>query len=119
MLRSKLRNLFLKTKTRVSKMKYDKQRKVCVSIIRNAERSYYENLDLKDITNSKKVWATVKPLFSNKIKSTEYVKLEENGKILSNDQEIEEIFNESFVNIVPNFSINTNPRNSDKILWEF
>ena len=34
-------------------------------------RSYYENLDLKDITDSKKFWATAKPIFSDKIKSTE------------------------------------------------
>ena len=34
-------------------MKSHKQRNVCVSITRKAKRSYYENLDLKDITGSK------------------------------------------------------------------
>ena len=63
-------------------MKYNKQRNLCVRIIRKA-KSYYENLDPKDITDSKKFWATVKPFFSNKIKSTEYITLEENGKIRS------------------------------------
>ena len=68
MLRSKLRNQFLKTKTQESKLKCNKQRNLCVSITRKAKRSYYKNLDLKDITDSKKLWATVKPLFSNKMK---------------------------------------------------
>ena len=108
MLRSKLRNQFLKTKTQKSKLKYSKQRNLCVSITRKAKRSYYENLDLKDITDSKKFWATVKPLFSSKIKSTEYITLEENGKIISNDKELARIFNGFFVNIVPNLGINTN-----------
>ena len=108
MLRSKLRNQFLKTKTQESKMKYNKQRNLCVSITRKAKRSYYENLHLKEITDSKKFWATVKPLFSNKIKSTEYITLEENGKIISNDKELARIFNEFFVNMVPNLGINTN-----------
>ena len=108
MLRSKLRNQFLKTKTQESKLKYNKQRNLCVSITRKAKRSYYENLDLKEITDSKKFWATVKPLFSNKIKSTEYITLEENGKIISNDKELARIFNEFFVNIIPNLGINTN-----------
>ena len=108
MLRSKLRNQFLKTKTQESKMKYNKQRNLCVSITRKAKRSYYENLDLKDITDSKKFSATVKPLFSNKIKSTEYITLEENGKFISNDKELARIFNEFFVNIVPSLGINTN-----------
>ena len=69
-------------------MKYNKQRNLCVSITIKAKRSYYENLDLKDITNSKKFWAKVKSLFSSKIKSTEYITLEENGKIISNDKEL-------------------------------
>ena len=108
MLKLKLRNQFLKTKTQEPKMKHNKQRILCVSITRKAKRSYYENLDLKDITDSKKFWATVKPLFSNKIKSTEYITLEENGKIISNDKELAKIFNEFFVNIFPNLGIKTN-----------
>ena len=108
MLRSKLRSQFLKIKTQESKLKYNKQRNLCVSITRKAKRSYYENLDLKDITDSQKFWATVKPLFSNKIRSTEYITLEENGKIISNDKELARIFNNFFVNKVLNLGINTN-----------
>ena len=40
MLRSKLRNQFLKTKTQESKVKYKKQRNLCVSITRKAKKSY-------------------------------------------------------------------------------
>ena len=36
MLRSKLRNQFLETKTQDSKIKYNKQRNLCVSITRKA-----------------------------------------------------------------------------------
>ena len=54
MLRSKLRKQFLKTKSQESKMKYNKQRNFCVIITRQAKIRYYENLDLKDITDSKK-----------------------------------------------------------------
>ena len=103
MLRSKLRN-----HSKLKSQNYNKQRNLCVSIIRTAKRSYHENLDLKDITDSKKFWATVKPLFSSKIKSTEHITLEENGKIISNDKKFARIFNEFFVNIVPNLGIKTN-----------
>ena len=77
-------------------MKYNKQRNLGVSITRKAKRNYHENLDLKDITDSQKFWATVKPLFPNKIESTEYITLEENGKIITNDKELAIIFNEFF-----------------------
>ena len=53
MLRTKLRNHFLKAITRhESRMKYNKQRNICVSIRKKAKQSYYENLNLKDITNN-------------------------------------------------------------------
>ena len=65
-------------------------------------------MDLKDINDSKKFWATVKLLFSNKIKSTEYITVEENGRLINNDKELAEIFNKCFENIVPNLGINTN-----------
>ena len=68
-------------------MKYNKQRNLCVSITRKAKRSYYENLNLKHIADSKKFCAAVKLHFSNKIKSTEYITLEENAKTVSRGKE--------------------------------
>ena len=67
MLRTKLRNQFLKKRTLQARTKYNKQRNICVSLVKKAKRNYYENLDLKDINDNKKFWATVKPLFSNEI----------------------------------------------------
>ena len=78
------------------------------NITRKAKRSYYKNSDLKDITDSNKFWATLKPLFSNKIKSAGYITLEEIGKIISGDKELARIFNEFFVNVVHNLGTNTN-----------
>ena len=68
-------------------MKYNKQGNLCVSTTRKAKRSYHENLNLEDITDSNTFQVTIKPLFSKKIKSTENITLEENGKIISNDKE--------------------------------
>lgn len=38
-----------------------------------------------------KFWATVNPLFSNKIASTKYITLEKNRKIVNNDKEVPRI----------------------------
>ena len=73
MLRTKLINQFLKNRTLQTKTKYNNQRNICVSLVKKAKRNYYENLDLKDINDNKKFWTTVKPLFSNKIKSAENI----------------------------------------------
>ena len=43
MLRTKLRNKFLKQKTTETRSAYDKQRNICVSILGKAKISYFEN----------------------------------------------------------------------------
>ena len=68
MLRTKLRNQFLKIRTPEAKLKYNKQRNLCVSLLRKTKRNYYENLDLNDKNDNKKFWTKVKLLFAkNKI----------------------------------------------------
>ena len=111
MLRTKLRNKFLKKKTLESRAKYNKQRNICVSLIKKAKRNYYENLDLKHINDNTKFRATVKPLFSNKIKSTENIYLDESEEIIRNEKEVANVFNKYFVNIVPNIMGITNNHN--------
>ena len=112
MLRTKLRNKFLKKKTLESRAKYNKQRNICVSLIKKAKRNYYENLDLKDSNDNKRFWATVKPLlFSNKIKSAENIYLDESGEIIRNEKEVTNVFNKYFANIVPNIIGITNNHN--------
>ena len=68
--RLKLRNEYLKLKTRVARIAYNKQRNVCVSILHKSKKSYNENLNTKNITNNKKSWETVKPLFQTKYSQT-------------------------------------------------
>ena len=44
---------------------------MCISYMKKGSRNYYENFNLKDINDDKKLWAAVKPLFSSKAKSAE------------------------------------------------
>ena len=96
MLRTKLRNQFLKKRTLEARIKYNKQRNICVSLVKKAKRNYYENLDLNDINDNKKFWATVKPLFSNKIKSADSIFLDESGEIIRNEAKVDNVFNKYF-----------------------
>ena len=105
--RTKLRNQFLKKRTSEAKLKYNKQRNLCVSMLRKTKRNHYKNLDLNDINDNKKFWTTVKPLFCNKIKSVENITLDENGKLVRDEKEVANIFNYFFVNIVTNLGRNT------------
>ena len=48
---------------------------------------------MKNITNSKKFWGTVKPLFSNKVRSSTDIKLNEDEKLIKNKYQIANILN--------------------------
>ena len=105
MLRTKLRNKFLKQKTTETRSGYNKQRNICASILRKAKRSHFENLDIKNLSDNRKFWGPVKSLFSNKVRSNDYVTLNENDLLIRNEYKIANIFNTFFVNIVPNLGI--------------
>ena len=68
MLRSRLRNKFIETKTRPAEVAYKKQRNICTQICRKAKKDYYGNLKTSSIMDNKTFWRTAKPLFSDKVR---------------------------------------------------
>ena len=64
--RSRLRNKYLTNPNDVNKNKYPKYRNYCVNLFKKEKKKYYENLDPTLITDNKKFWKTVTPLFSGK-----------------------------------------------------
>ena len=88
--------------------KYSKQRNICVSLVKKDKQNSYENLHLTDINDNKNFWATVKPLFSNKIKSAENIFLDESGEVIINVVEAANVFNKYFMNMVPIMGIANN-----------
>ena len=99
MMRSKLRNKFLHDKNEKSRNDYRKQRNLCVALVRRAKQQYFSSLDLNFIADNKKFWKTVKPLFSDKISHKDIISLTEDGKIITVDLPIAEIFNNYFSNV--------------------
>ena len=92
MVRSRLRNKFLKLKTMESRTKYKKQRNFCVSLLRKTKKKFYENLNPNLITDNKKFWKQIKPFFSDKTPLNNNILLEDN-KIVSDNTACAEILN--------------------------
>ena len=59
-------NKFLRERTKESKVAYNKQRNICVSLLRKSKRDYFANLDTKVMKDNRKFWKTVNPLFLEK-----------------------------------------------------
>ena len=103
--RTRLRNKFLKNRTESNRVSYNKQRNFCVSLLRKAKKDYYGNLNEKDVIDNKKFWKTVKPLFSDKVKSSEKITLVHEDKIITTDDENGKILNSFFSNVVKHLKI--------------
>ena len=98
-IRPKLRKKFLKDKNEQSRNDYRKQRNLYVALVRRAKQQYFSSLDLRLIADHKKFWKTVKPIFSDKTSHEDIISLTENGKIITEDLQIAEIFNNYFSNV--------------------
>ena len=106
MVRSKLRNKYLKSKSEVDKQRYNKQRNYCVKLLRVKKRKYHESLDISKINANKTFWKTISPLFSNKSYLTNSrITLLENGTILSEEAKVADTFNYIFSNVVKELKI--------------
>ena len=68
MKRSRLRNKFLSDRTEMSQKYYKKQRNICVNLLKRDKKEGFAKLDINFISDNKKFWQIVKPLFSNKVK---------------------------------------------------
>ena len=106
MVRSKLRNKYLKSKSETDKQRYKKQRNYCVKLLRLKKQKCYEYRDISKITDNKTFWKTISPLFSNKsyLTNSRITPLE-NGAILSEEAKVADTFNEFFSNVVKELKI--------------
>ena len=63
MRRSRLKNIYNKTRFAENWDNYKKQRNFCVDLLRKIKRSYFEQINIKDISDNKKFWNTITPFF--------------------------------------------------------
>ena len=68
MQRSKLCNLYLKVRSDENRIRYKKQRNICVSLLRKAKRKHFEDLSIADVTDNKKFRKRVKSFLEIKSK---------------------------------------------------
>ena len=108
MQRSKLSQRFLKERTNYSKHLYNRQRNLCVSLLRNTKRDYFKQLNNKAISDNKKVWQTKRPLFSEKAFHKETIILKDSNGTITTNHEVAETFNTFFSKITQNSLLDRN-----------
>ena len=89
--RTSLCNRYNKNRTQENWNAFKRQRNKCVKLLRQAKIDYYKNLDVKCLTDNRKFWKTIKPLFSEKIKASPNINLLENEVLVTDDREVANI----------------------------
>ena len=76
-----------------------------MKLLRKTKKEFYNNFNVKYITENKLFWKTVKPSFTDKTLKDERITLVENNKVVSDESKLVEIFSKYFGNIVQDLGI--------------
>ena len=71
---------------------------------KKSKEEYFDNIDLRNVTDNKKFWKTVKPLFTDKGMNRKII-LVEDDEIISESEQISESLNNFFADAVINLNI--------------
>lgn len=105
MTRARLRNKYFKFPTPENKLSYTKHKNFCTNLLKREKKKYYTELDVKILEDNKKFWQKVKPLFSEKSMIKQSIRLNIDGKIVSEKKQVAEILNNYFMDAVENLEI--------------
>ena len=106
--RSRLQNKFFKYGTVESHLAFKRQRNFCNRLYKREKKNFYSNLNLSDITDNKKFWKTMKPLLGGKGGTRDKIVLVEGDRIINDDTEIAQTFNDFFDNAVKSLDVSEN-----------
>ena len=105
MKRSKLRNTFNKKRSSENWRSYKRQRNICSNILKSTKKTFFEALNINEITDNRKFWKTVKPFFTGKCKTTNNIILTEKNETLNDNKKISNTFQEYFINITKGLNL--------------
>ena len=104
-LRSKLKNKFNKERNHINWCNYKRQRNRCLSILRKSKKEYFNSLNMKQVSDNKLFWKSVKPFFHDKGSNSSKITLVEENNIISDEKEIANIMNNYFINVTKTLNL--------------
>ena len=105
MKRCQLENKYISNFTVENRNKYKKHKNFCSKLYKKEREKFYSQLDIKNITDNKLFWKTMKLFLSEKCTYASKISLVHNGNVISDDQELADKFNNFFEHAVDNLEI--------------
>ena len=105
MTRTRLLNKLRKFNCPENQLTYKRQRNYCVKLLKRSKKDFYNNLNVKKVTDNKHFWKIIKPNFTDKVLKDEKIVLVEGDKVITADTDLAEIFKDHFENVVESLHI--------------
>ena len=105
MKRSQLECKYYRDSTLENGNKYKKQKNISIKLYKKERKKFYSNLYIKNVTDNKLFWKTMKPFLSDKCTHTSKISLVHEGNVISDDLELAKTFNNFFGNAVDDLEI--------------
>ena len=70
-----------------------------MNLLRKTKDDYFQNLNIRNLSDNRKFWKTIKQYFSNKGLNSNKFLLKEKGNLVSNKKQLATIMNSFFINI--------------------
>ena len=115
MRRSQLLTKYHKSKDKSDHAIYKKQRNFVSKMYKKEKKSFYKNLDMKNVLDNKTFWKYMKPLFSNKTECKSKISLVNGNEIIADDHNLAETFNTFFKEAVSKLDIQENTDITDPV----
>ena len=100
MKRSELVTKYRENPTDENLKAWKKQKNYCSNLYKRERKNYFHSLDMKNLTDDRKFWATVKHLFADSISTTSNISLVENEKLETSEHDVVETLNQYFISLV-------------------
>ena len=109
MTRSRLKSIYLKNQNTTNWNNYKSQRNFCTNLLRKTKRDYFRNLNMRELNDNKKFWKRIKPFFSDKGLAHNSIDLKENGNLITDTQELANLFNTYYINLINTLQLKNSP----------
>ena len=106
MIRSKLKNRFNKERSYINWCNVKRQRNCYLNILRKTKKKYFNSFNIKQVSDNKLFWKSIKPFSSDKEPSSSKITLVQGNNIESNKEEIANIMNNYFINVTKTLNLN-------------
>ena len=107
MTKSRLRNKYLKWPSRENFLNFRKVKNKCNNLSKKVKKDHLNKVTQKGFASNKDFWNTVKPFLTNKCGiNHDKIIIENNQKLITDEKEIAEVFNDFYINIIERTSGN-------------